>query len=227
LIVRTLLVAALLLGGASAFGQATGALQNPSAATATRAATTTAPPAAANALSLPTSPQLPTVSTPAAVSGAPPTTTPAFPGLPVPPLTASTTSVQPPSPLQQDLRPSFTAEPVAVASVQATLAADGFYHGPIDGQLSGTTRAAIAAFQQSARLPVTGQLDEPTASALGLLTGAARTTTTTTTTTTTGMVPFGGTTTVVQPTQGATTTSTTPFPITTPAFQSSGVFIQP
>src|SRR5690606_4668035 len=40
--------------------------------------------------------------------------------------------------------------------------------GPIDGVLSGSTRASISAFQAAARLPVTGQLDSATVVALGI-----------------------------------------------------------
>src|SRR5581483_9056904 len=45
---------------------------------------------------------------------------------------------------------------------QATLAAGGLYSGPIDGIMSGATRAAVSQYQDMQRLPVTGQLDAET-----------------------------------------------------------------
>jgi hypothetical protein len=55
-----------------------------------------------------------------------------------------------------------------VSSVQAQLQRDGYYAGPIDGQLGPLTRQAIAAFQADHGLAVTSSVDEPTLQSLGL-----------------------------------------------------------
>lgn len=55
-----------------------------------------------------------------------------------------------------------------VVNVQAQLRADGYYDGPIDGQLGPMTRQAIAAFQADNGLAVTAAVDEPTLATLGL-----------------------------------------------------------
>jgi hypothetical protein len=54
------------------------------------------------------------------------------------------------------------------ADVQNVLAEDGYYHGDIDGIVGPQTRSAIAAFQRDHRLNVTGSIDNPTLSALGI-----------------------------------------------------------
>ena len=52
-------------------------------------------------------------------------------------------------------------DPVEEASgVQGVLANLGFYFGPIDGQLSDATRAAVWAFQKSAGLTPSGDIDD-------------------------------------------------------------------
>jgi len=55
-----------------------------------------------------------------------------------------------------------------VVDVQTQLQRDGYYAGPIDGQLGPMTRQAIAAFQADHGLAVTSTVDEPTLSTLGL-----------------------------------------------------------
>jgi hypothetical protein len=55
-----------------------------------------------------------------------------------------------------------------VVTVQTQLQRDGYYAGPIDGQLGPMTRQAIAAFQADHGLAVTSTVDEPTLSTLGL-----------------------------------------------------------
>lgn len=77
------------------------------------------------------------------------------------------------SPLTQDLRPAVGLTPAQVGDLQTRLQAGGFYHGPIDGQLSGATRSSILSFQETARLPATGQIDAATAALLGVATPAA------------------------------------------------------
>jgi LysM repeat protein len=55
------------------------------------------------------------------------------------------------------------------AGIQVALRAHGLYLGPIDGHVGPMTVAAIRAFQQKARLPVTGLADVRTRTALGPL----------------------------------------------------------
>lgn len=55
-----------------------------------------------------------------------------------------------------------------IMSVQSELEFQGYYHGPIDGQLGPETRAAIADFQKDHELEVTSAVDEPTVNLLGL-----------------------------------------------------------
>jgi peptidoglycan hydrolase-like protein with peptidoglycan-binding domain len=64
--------------------------------------------------------------------------------------------------IQQPLSPD------GVRAVQQQLRQGGFYRGPIDGRWGRSTVAAIGAFQENRRLPVTWQLDADTARALGL-----------------------------------------------------------
>jgi peptidoglycan hydrolase-like protein with peptidoglycan-binding domain len=74
----------------------------------------------------------------------------------------------PSSPQAQTLRPQIGLTPAQVADVQSLLAGQGLYSGPIDGVMNGATRSGIRAFQLTARLPSTGQLDAATAGALGV-----------------------------------------------------------
>jgi hypothetical protein len=55
-----------------------------------------------------------------------------------------------------------------VVEVQTQLQRDGYYAGPIDGQLGPMTRQAIATFQADHGLAITSTVDEPTLSTLGL-----------------------------------------------------------
>jgi len=55
-----------------------------------------------------------------------------------------------------------------VVNVQAQLQRDGYYPGPIDGDLGPMTRQAIAAFQADHGLAITSTIDEPTLSELGV-----------------------------------------------------------
>ena len=54
-------------------------------------------------------------------------------------------------------------------NVQETLAAAGYYEGPIDGVLGSMTREAIAAYQADNGLAVTSAIDEPTLATMGLV----------------------------------------------------------
>jgi hypothetical protein len=58
-----------------------------------------------------------------------------------------------------------------VLKVQRLLSALGYDPGTVDGVLGPLTRQAIAAYQRLHNLSATGDLDEPTLSALGLLEG--------------------------------------------------------
>jgi hypothetical protein len=55
-----------------------------------------------------------------------------------------------------------------IANVQEALQDAGYYFGPVTGSLSVETRAALANFQRDYGLIITGAIDEPTVSALGL-----------------------------------------------------------
>jgi len=52
--------------------------------------------------------------------------------------------------------------------VQEQLQRDGYYPGPIDGDLGPMTRRAIAAFQADHGLAITSTIDRPTLSELGV-----------------------------------------------------------
>jgi hypothetical protein len=55
-----------------------------------------------------------------------------------------------------------------IINVQRALQQLGYYAGGLTGSLGTSTRAALAAYQQDAGLPVTGAIDAPTVEALGL-----------------------------------------------------------
>jgi Putative peptidoglycan binding domain len=55
-----------------------------------------------------------------------------------------------------------------IMNVQSELEFQGYYHGPIDGQLGPQTRSAIAEFQRDHELEITSAIDEPTVNLLGL-----------------------------------------------------------
>jgi hypothetical protein len=54
------------------------------------------------------------------------------------------------------------------SSVQASLAQQGYYHGPIDGEIGPGTHRAIAHYQVDNGLAVSGQIDGPLLASLGL-----------------------------------------------------------
>lgn len=56
-----------------------------------------------------------------------------------------------------------------IANVQASLQAQGYYHGEVDGLLGPLTRAALASYQQSHGLYITSAIDEPTLASLGMV----------------------------------------------------------
>jgi hypothetical protein len=53
-----------------------------------------------------------------------------------------------------------------VIAVQRELAQLGYYHGQVDGLIGPETEGAVRWFQSVDKLPVTGQIDEPTLQAL-------------------------------------------------------------
>jgi hypothetical protein len=55
-----------------------------------------------------------------------------------------------------------------VVDVQSQLQRDGYYNGPIDGELGPMTRQAIADFQADHGLAITSAIDEPTLASLGV-----------------------------------------------------------
>jgi peptidoglycan hydrolase-like protein with peptidoglycan-binding domain len=60
-----------------------------------------------------------------------------------------------------------------VQEVQKKLHQQGFDAGPVNGDLSGKTQAALAQFQLSRGVPASGQLDDQTLAALGVSRSAA------------------------------------------------------
>ncbi len=56
-----------------------------------------------------------------------------------------------------------------VVNVQAQLQRDGYYSGPVDGELGPMTRQAIADFQADHGLAITSAVDQPTLATLGLV----------------------------------------------------------
>jgi peptidoglycan hydrolase-like protein with peptidoglycan-binding domain len=65
-----------------------------------------------------------------------------------------------------ELRPAASGNATQVLNVQSALAAAGFFRGPIDGNMTASTRAAIRQFQSVNRLPDTGELDAETSNRL-------------------------------------------------------------
>lgn len=76
-------------------------------------------------------------------------------------------SVEPPGSPIVNQSEIGSASAGAIANAQLILTGLGLYRGPIDGRMNGPTRAALRAYQSSARLPATGELDGRTAVALG------------------------------------------------------------
>ncbi|HEX2567246.1 MAG TPA: peptidoglycan-binding domain-containing protein [Burkholderiales bacterium] len=60
-----------------------------------------------------------------------------------------------------------------IQQVQEKLRARGFDAGPANGDFGSKTQAALAQFQLSQSLPVSGSLDSPTLNALGVVAGLA------------------------------------------------------
>jgi hypothetical protein len=65
--------------------------------------------------------------------------------------------------------PRSSSQPVPLeADVQAALQRDGYYRGPIDGDLNPSTRAAIRDYQDDHRLAPTGRINRDLIRSLGL-----------------------------------------------------------
>ena len=58
----------------------------------------------------------------------------------------------------------------SVRSAQQQLRQDGFYNGPVNGQMNQGTRAALRQYQKQNNLPVTGQVTRDTAQSMGIST---------------------------------------------------------
>ena len=56
--------------------------------------------------------------------------------------------------------------PQTIVAVQKELTQLGYYHGQVDGLIGPQTERAIRWFQSVDKLPVTGQIDDPTLKAL-------------------------------------------------------------
>lgn len=65
-----------------------------------------------------------------------------------------------------EIAPAQSADAERVSRVQALLKAQGSYAGPIDGQVSADTKAAVKAFQRKAGLKPTGEVDDALVRAL-------------------------------------------------------------
>ena len=75
---------------------------------------------------------------------------------------------------------TYAAEPAAytnqpehesgsrVSDIQSALAREGYYDGPIDGQLGNGTRRALRNYQRNHGLEVTGEINQPLIQALRL-----------------------------------------------------------
>jgi len=184
------------------------------------------------------------VTQPTTTQGVPPTPAPANPGLPTTPTSPSTPSTQGlPRSVTSELRPAPTPTPIQVTQAQQLLTANGFYHGPIDGQLNATTLSAVRAFQLTSRLPATGTLDTQTTDLLNQLApvtigapstvapGTASTTPPATTVTTTTPTTPTGTSVNTSVSTSTAARPTEQFPLSvpppTPPFPESPLFIQP
>jgi peptidoglycan hydrolase-like protein with peptidoglycan-binding domain len=60
----------------------------------------------------------------------------------------------------------LTPSQETIIAVQKELAQPGYYHSDVDGLIGPQTERAIRWFQSVEKLPVTGQIDDPTLKAL-------------------------------------------------------------
>ena len=56
----------------------------------------------------------------------------------------------------------------SISAVQSALSREGYYSGPVDGNLGPETRNALRRYQRERNLAVTGRVDRATIDALGL-----------------------------------------------------------
>lgn len=193
-------------------------------------------PASTNANPLPPPPPSSVNPLSSSLNTVPPTPAPATAGLPSPTTSGSLPSTQGlAATTTNELRPSPSLNATQVASVQATLAAGGLYRGPIDGNMTGSLRAAVRDFQQISDLPQTGELDAQTMAILSRSNATGGSAGSNGNTSTSGNLsssqPF---TTTVMPTSsgnGNGVTFSTPFqlsaPINTATTAPPGVLVQP
>ncbi len=57
--------------------------------------------------------------------------------------------------------PGYNLSGSVGSDVQASLAEQGYYHGPVDGYIGRGTRRAIAHYESDNGLPVNGVIDQP------------------------------------------------------------------
>ena len=74
-------------------------------------------------------------------------------------------------PLHLQVPPLPLSSPEMIRHAQTALKDQGYYEGTIDGQLTPRTSNALRTFQRERHLPETGNLDDATAKALGILGG--------------------------------------------------------
>lgn len=225
------------VGGAAAAGPSAATPAVPAAGASSANANSVA---STNANPLPPPP--PSSLNPAgSTAGVPPTPASASPGLPSP----SSSSGSLPSQqglgaqINNELRPSPSLNADQVITVQAALAAGGLFRGPIDGNMTASTRAAVRQFQQIQRLPETGELDAETVNRLqrGAVSGGTGSNGATSTNGNRSAAgdPFSTSFTGAPPTNpgstGGTATFSTPFPISSTLNTSNappaGTLVQP
>jgi len=95
------------------------------------------------------------------------TATPATPAAAATPATTTTTTTKAATPMTAATATSAYAAST-IRAVQQALNSRGYNAGAVDGQWNTATQDAVRRFQQVSGLPVTGNLNAPTLSALGV-----------------------------------------------------------
>jgi len=95
------------------------------------------------------------------------TATPATPAAAATPATTTTTTTKAATPMTAATATSAYAAST-IRAVQQALNSRGYNAGAVDGQWNTATQDAVRRFQQVSGLPVTGDLNAPTLSALGV-----------------------------------------------------------
>ncbi len=126
------------------------------------------------------------------------------------------------------MTPNEASNAALLRTVQQALNDKGFDAGEVDGRWGTATEYALRRFQLAQRLPLTGDLDSVTMSALGVSAPAGVPTTASAEPNGTRALPYAGTaqnTTALPPPM--TPTGTTPAGMTTPGATPSGVATRP